>query len=64
MMVVYTEKVREHSCNSRNIGEIADPDGVGEVGSPVCGDLIRITMDIDDATETITDIKFKTYSYG
>lgn len=64
MAPMYTEKVLEHFRNPRNMGEIEDPDGVGEVGSPICGDVMRITLKVDDATETITDIKFKTFGCG
>ncbi len=64
MAPMYTEKVLEHFRNPRNIGEIEDPDGVGDVGNPVCGDLMRITLKVDDETEIITDIKFKTFGCG
>ena len=64
MAPMYTEKVLEHFRNPRNMGEIEDPDGLGEVGSPVCGDVMRITIKVDDDTETITDIKFQTYGCG
>ncbi len=46
------------------MGEIEDADGIGDVGNPVCGDLMRITLKVDDGTETITDIKFKTFGCG
>ena len=64
MAPMYTEKVLEHFRNPRNMGEIEDPDGIGDVGNPVCGDLMRITLRIDDEAETITDIKFKTFGCG
>ncbi len=57
----YTEKVYEHFKNPRNVGEVENPDAVGEVGSIVCGDALKLTLKIDKATETITDAKFKTF---
>jgi len=60
----YTNKVLEHFSNPRNMGEIEDADGQGEVGSPVCGDLMRITLKIDDQTERIEDVKFTTFGCG
>ena len=64
MAPMYTEEVLDHFRNPRNMGEIEDPDGVGDVGNPVCGDLMRITIKVDDETETITDVKFKTFGCG
>jgi nitrogen fixation NifU-like protein len=55
---MYTEKVLEHFANPRNMGEIEDPDGVGQVGNPVCGDVMRITIRVRDGR--IADVKFKT----
>lgn len=55
----YSEKVMEHFMNPRNMGEIEDADGVGEVGNPVCGDLMTIYINVEN--EVITDIKFKTF---
>ena len=60
----YTDEVLEHFRNPHNMGEIEDADGRGEVGSPVCGDMMRITLKIDDETETIEDIKFTTFGCG
>jgi NifU-like protein len=57
----YTEKVFEHFKNPRNVGEIENPDAVGEVGSLVCGDALKLTLKIDKATDKITDAKFKTF---
>jgi len=57
----YTEKVFEHFKNPKNVGEIEHPDAVGEVGSIVCGDALKLTLKIDKATEKITDAKFKTF---
>jgi len=55
----YTEKVKDHFFNPRNVGEILDADGVGTVGNPTCGDVM--TMYIKVKNDIITDIKFKTY---
>ena len=59
---MYSEKVMEHFSNPRNVGEIADADGVGEVGNAKCGDIMKIFLKIDN--DIITDIKFKTYGCG
>lgn len=56
----YTDKVREHFLNPRNVGEIENPDGIGEVGSMACGDALKLTLQID-ADERITDAKFQTF---
>ncbi len=60
--MVYSEKVMEHFMNPRNVGEIKDADGVGEVGNPVCGDLMTIYIKVKD--NVISDIKFKTFGCG
>ncbi len=57
----YTEKVREHFLNPRNVGEIENPDAVGEVGNITCGDALRLTLRIDKETQRIVDAKFKTF---
>ena len=57
--VDYTEKVKDHFFNPRNVGEIKDADGVGTVGNPKCGDIMSIYIKVKD--ERIKDIKFKTY---
>jgi NifU-like protein len=57
----YTDKVFEHFKNPKNVGEIENPDAVGEVGSIVCGDALKLTLKIDKATEKITDARFKTF---
>lgn len=59
---MYSEKVMEHFMNPRNVGEVEEPDGVGEVGNPVCGDVMRITIKVVDGR--IADIKFKTLGCG
>jgi nitrogen fixation NifU-like protein len=56
---MYTDKVMEHFSNPRNIGEIENADGVGEVGNPVCGDMMSFYINVKD--NKITDIKFKTF---
>lgn len=56
----YSEKVREHFLNPRNVGEVEHPDGVGEAGNLKCGDVLRLTFKLDDKGR-IEDIKFKTY---
>jgi len=58
----YSEKVMEHFMHPRNVGEIKDADGVGEVGNPICGDLMTIYIRVKD--DVITDIKFKTFGCG
>jgi len=56
---MYTEKVMDHFSNPRNIGEIENADGVGEVGNPVCGDMMSFYINVED--NKIADIKFKTF---
>jgi nitrogen fixation NifU-like protein len=56
---MYTEKVKDHFLNPRNVGEIKNPDGFGKVGNPVCGDVMAIYIKVKD--EKIIDIKFKTF---
>ena len=56
----YTDKVKEHFFNPRNVGEIENPDGVGEVGSLACGDALKLTFKLDEAGR-IKDAKFKTF---
>lgn len=59
---MYTDLVMDHFRNPRNVGEVEDPDGVGEIGNPVCGDVMRLTIKVDDGR--ISDIKFKTFGCG
>ncbi len=61
-MEPYNEKVIEHYANPRNVGEIVDASGVGEVGNPVCGDIMRMYLKIEDGV--IVDVKFKTFGCG
>ncbi len=58
----YSEKVMEHFRNPRNVGEIENPDGIGHVGNPVCGDIMELYIKVDDGI--ITDAKFKTFGCG
>ena len=58
----YTDKVMEHMRNPRNTGEIPDPDGVGEVGNPTCGDMMKITIKVADGR--LMDIKWRTLGCG
>ena len=62
-MEPYNEKVIEHYSNPRNVGEIKEASGIGEVGNPVCGDIMKIYLDIDN-NEIIQDIKVKTFGCG
>lgn len=59
---MYSEKVIEHFTNPRNVGEIPDADGVGEVGNPVCGDTTKVYLKVEG--NIIKDIKFKTFGCG
>ena len=59
---MYSKTVMDHFMNPRNVGEIEDPDGVGEVGNPVCGDIMKIFLKIEN--NTIVDAKFKTFGCG
>lgn len=58
----YSEKVMDHFMNPRNVGVIEDADGVGRAGNPVCGDLMEMSVKIED--DVITDIKFRTFGCG
>ena len=60
---MYSEKVMDHFMNPRNVGEIADANGVGEVGNATCGDIMRIYLKIND-DGIIEDVKFKTFGCG
>ena len=61
-MMLYSEKVMDHFTNPRNVGEIEDADGIGEVGNAKCGDIMEMFLKIDNGV--ITDIKFKTFGCG
>ena len=62
-MALYNDTVMEHFMNPHNVGEIENPDGKGVYGSPVCGDMMLITLPVDD-DEVIQDAKFKTFGCG
>ncbi len=61
-MALYSEKVMDHFRHPRNVGIIEDADGVGEVGNPVCGDIMKIYLKIKD--DIIEDVKFETFGCG
>ncbi len=60
--MIYSEKVMDHFANPRNVGEIENADGVGEVGNAKCGDIMKMYLKIDNGI--ITDVKFKTFGCG
>jgi nitrogen fixation NifU-like protein len=59
---MYSKKVMDHYEHPRNVGQIVGADGIGKVGNPVCGDIIKIYLKIDN--NVITDVKFKTFGCG
>ena len=61
--MMYTDQVMDHFMNPRNVGEIENPSGCGTVGNAVCGDIMRVYLDIDD-NGIIQDAKFKTFGCG
>ena len=61
-MPVYSDKVMDHFTNPRNVGEIEDADGIGEVGNPVCGDMMTFYIKVKD--NHLSDVKFKTFGCG
>ncbi len=61
-MALYSEKVMDHFRNPRNVGVIENADGVGEVGNPVCGDIMKIYLKIEN--DIIADVKFETFGCG
>lgn len=60
--MLYSEKVMDHFANPRNIGELENADGVGEVGNAKCGDIMKMYLKVDGGI--ITDVKFKTFGCG
>ena len=58
----YSAKVMDHFANPRNVGEFPDADGVGEVGNPACGDIMKMSIKVKD--NVIVDVKFKTFGCG
>lgn len=61
-MAMYNDKVMDHFMNPHNVGEIENADGVGTYGSPVCGDMMQMSIKVQD--DIITDAKFKTFGCG
>lgn len=61
-MPIYNDEVMEHFKAPRNVGEIADADGVGEVGNPTCGDMMKFTIKVKD--NRLEDVKFLTFGCG
>ncbi|MCI8284743.1 MAG: iron-sulfur cluster assembly scaffold protein [Firmicutes bacterium] len=61
---MYNDKVIDHFMNPHNVGEIEDASGVGTFGSPVCGDMMQMSIKVDENSGIITDAKFKTYGCG
>ena len=59
---MYSEKVMDHFSNPRNVGEVSEPNAGGQVGNPKCGDIMKMTMKIEDGV--IQDVKFKTFGCG
>ncbi len=59
---MYTEKVMDHFSNPRNVGEVENANGIGEVGNASCGDIMRISLQVEN--DVIQDVKFKTFGCG
>lgn len=62
--MLYSEKVMDHFKNPRNVGELENADGIGEVGNAKCGDIMRMYIKVDKQTQIITDVKFMTFGCG
>ena len=62
MTDAYSKKVMDHFMNPRNVGEIEDADGVGTVGNPACGDIMKMYLKVEN--DVIVDAKFKTFGCG
>ena len=60
---MYNEKVMDHFMHPRNVGEMEDPSGVGQVGNPKCGDIMTMYIKVDD-NENISDVSFQTFGCG
>ncbi|MBI1864933.1 MAG: Fe-S cluster assembly scaffold protein NifU [Nitrospirae bacterium] len=58
----YNDTVMDHFTNPRNVGEVRDADGVGQVGNPACGDIMKISLRVKD--DRIEEVKFKTFGCG
>ena len=61
-MAMYSDVVMDHFTNPRNVGEIENADGIGEVGNPTCGDMMTFYIKVDDGK--LSDVKFKTFGCG
>lgn len=61
---MYTQKVMDHFQNPRNVGEIENPSGIGTVGNAKCGDIMQMSLRVNDETGVIEDVKFKTFGCG
>lgn len=59
---MYSEKVMDHFSNPRNVGEVENASGTGTVGNPACGDIMKLTIKVEN--NVITDVKFKTFGCG
>lgn len=62
MAAYYSEKVMDHFANPRNVGELADANGIGEIGNPKCGDIMKMYIRVENGV--IADVKFKTFGCG
>ena len=62
-MALYNDKVMDHFLNPHNVGEIENADGIGSYGSPVCGDMMQMSINVDE-NDIMTDAKFKTFGCG
>ena len=62
--MLYSKEVMDHFRNPRNVGEMENPDGVGEVGNAKCGDIMRMYIKVDEFSQVITDVKFMTFGCG
>jgi nitrogen fixation NifU-like protein len=60
--MIYSEKVMDHFANPRNVGELENADGIGEVGNAKCGDIMKMYIKVDG--NVISDVKFKTFGCG
>ena len=61
---LYNDAVMDHFMNPSNMGDIKNADATGEVGAAACGDIMKITLKIDDKTQTVIDARFKTFGCG
>lgn len=61
---LYNNTVMDHFMNPRNMGDLKDADAIGEVGAAACGDIMKISLKIDEKTNTVIDARFKTFGCG